>query len=84
MVPFAWGGLGWDALVILIHTQGIRDNPSKSASMQKDQRLKVMHRAIFKGQRTKLKAQVCGLQKATPASLPNILMGSSRPATHAN
>ena len=72
MVPFTWGGLGRDALVVLIHTQGIGDNPSKSASTQKDQRLKVMHRAKSKEQRSRLRY---GLQKATPASLPNIFYG---------
>ena len=32
--------LGRDALVVLIHTQGIGDNPSKSASTQKRAKVK--------------------------------------------
>ena len=46
--------LGRDALGVLIHTQGIGDNPSKSASTQKDQSLKVKRRAKFKIQRSRL------------------------------
>ena len=71
MVPFAWGGLGWDAL----------DNPSKSASTQKDQRLKVMHRHS-----AKVKGQGSGTGYGKPLLHPcqTFLMGGSKPATHAN
>ena len=79
MVPFAWGGLGRDALVVLIHTQGIGDNPSKSESTQKDQRLKVMRRAKVKGQ-----GSGTGYDKPLLHPCQTFLMGGSRPATHAN
>ena len=50
--------MGWDALVVLIHTQGIGDNSSKSILKwaKKDQRLMVMHRGQV--QRSKDKVQI--------------------------
>ena len=38
---FSLGGLGWDALVVQIHTQDIGDCPSKSTSGQKRAKDKV-------------------------------------------
>ena len=75
-----WLIMGWDALVVLIHTQGIGDNPSKSTS-GKGYRTCIGRGAEVKGQ--SLATAPLSLQ-ATPASPPNTLMGGPRPATHAN